>query len=179
MAKQEVELFLHQQGAKPKVIVAGAGETLREVLIRSGIIKEGQDDILVFVGECAEALKEPDDVEEGSDQHAPVDVNLTLEVLEIERHHHVHAHGCKHILVEVNFVGKTKRRKFSPATTIETVTAWARKKLRMDAAAASEYVLQLCHSTEQPRSDRHLGELADKVKCSLCFDLVKEITPQG
>ncbi|MFZ3327502.1 MAG: hypothetical protein WA231_17175 [Methylocella sp.] len=83
-------------------------------------------------------------------------------------------------MVEVNFGGKTKRHKFSPATTIAVVTEWARKKFpNLDAAAAAEYVLQICGTTAQPRSDEHLGELVAAATCSICFDLVKEVTPQG
>ena len=80
--------------------------------------------------------------------------------------------------MDVNFGGRTKSRKFSPATTISVVTRWARKKLKLDEAAAAEYVLRLCGTNDQPRPDRHLGELVDRT-CSLCFDLVKEVTPQG
>ena len=31
----------------------------------------------------------------------------------------------------------------------------------------------------QPRPDTRLGELTKAPDCSLCFDLVKEVTPQG
>ena len=179
MPNQELELFVHAQGAKPKVIMAESGDVLRDVLIRFEVIKQGQDDILVFVGECDEALAEPDEIESGADKQAPVDITLTLEKLELKRHHHVHCHRCRHVAVEVNFVGKTKHRKFSPAATIGVVAQWARKKFHLDPASASEYVLQICHSTDQPRSDKHLGELVEAPKCSICFDLVKEVTPQG
>ena len=55
MVNEELELFIHGQGAKPRVIVATPGDVLRDVLLRLEVIKEGQDDILVFVGECEEA----------------------------------------------------------------------------------------------------------------------------
>lgn len=179
MTNETVELFVHLHGAKPKVIAAEAGETLRDVLTRSRIIREGEKDVLIFIGECDEALNEPDDVEDGADKHAPVDAGLTLEILKLREHRHVHCHRCRHITVEVNFGGKTKRRKFSPAATIEVVTMWARRKFHLDAAAAAEYVLQICGSSEQPRPDRHLGELVEGSTCAICFDLVKEVTPQG
>lgn len=179
MANDELELFIHGHGAKPRVIKASAGEKLRDVLIRLAIINEGQDDVLVFVGESEEALTEPDEVEDGTDKHAPVDVNLTVEILELKRHRHIHVHKCRHVAVEVNFTGKTKRRRFSPATTVGVVTHWARKKFHLESAAASEYVLQICNSTDRPRPDKHLGELVEPTKCSICFDLVKEVTPQG
>jgi hypothetical protein len=178
MTNGELELFVHGQGVKPKVVVASLGDTLRDVLIRVEAIERTGPDVFVFVGECEEALIEPED-SDGVDQDAPVDINITLEALEIKRHRHVHYHRCRHVAVEVNFGGDTKHRKFSPATTIGVVTQWARKKFRLDGAAAAEYVLQICKSTDQPRSDEHLGELVEAPKCSICFDLVKEITPQG
>jgi len=179
MAHEELELFVHGHGAKPRVVKVSTGEVLRDVLIRFEIIKEGQDDVLVFIGECEEALFEPDEIEDGVDKHAPVDVALTIEVLELKRHHHIHVHKCRHVAVEVNFSGKAKRRRFSPATTVGTVAHWARKKFHLDKAAAAEYVLQLRNSTERPRPDKHLGELVEPHKCAICFDLVKEVTPQG
>ncbi|MGD0021271.1 MAG: hypothetical protein ABSC54_03110 [Smithellaceae bacterium] len=179
MSKQELDLFIHRQGAKPIVLSAIPGDTLREILIRVDVFKDNEDELLVFVGECSEALKEPDDVEEGADTHEPVDVSLTVEALELGRHRHVHLHRCRHVKVEVNFGAKTKRRNFSPATTVGVVTQWARNKFHLDPASAAEYVLQVCNSTDQPRPDRHLGELVEAPKCSICFDLVREVTPQG
>jgi hypothetical protein len=180
MVETQLEFFLHCRGAKPKVVSAAVDETLRGALVRAGIIQEGESDVLVFVGESQEALAEPDELEDGADEHAPADASLTLEALGIgHRHRHVHCHTCRHIATGINFGGKTKRHKFSPATTVGVVTQWARRKFRLDPAAAAEYVLQLCGTTEQPRSDTHLGELAERGTCSLCFDLVKEITPQG
>ena len=85
----------------------------------------------------------------------------------------------RHVVVEIAFNGKTKRHKFSPSSTVATATQWARKKFRLDPAAAADYVLEICGKTEKPRPDKHLGELVKAGTCSLCFDLVKEITPQG
>lgn len=179
MESHQIEHFLHGQGVKPQVATAALGDTLRNVLIRLKMIPEGKDETFVFVGECEEALKEPDDVEDGADRHAPVDIDLSLEALEIRRHRHVHCHRCRHVAVQVNFGGKTKRHRFSPATTVGVATQWARRKLHLDPAAAAEYVLQLCGTTIHPRSDQHLGELVTATTCSICFDLVKEVTPQG
>lgn len=179
MSQQKVELFIHGQGMKPMVVEAAPGDTLQEVLLGVEVFKEGRGELLVFVGECYEALKETDELEDGADEHEPVDIGLTVEALELARHRHVHFQRCRHIEVEVNFGGKTKHHKFSPATRIEVVTRWARKKFQLDPATAADYVLQLCDSTEQPRSDQHLGELVEAPNCSIRFDLVKELTPQG
>lgn len=179
MTNQEFEIFVHSQGAKPIAVSAAHGETLKDVLARIPLMQDGRGNMLVFVGECEEALQEPHDVEHGEDEHGPVDVTLTLEILELGRHRHVHCHRCRHVVVAVNYGGKTKHRKFSPATTVGVAAQWARKNFELDPAAAAEYVLQLCNSTEQPRPDKHLGELVGAPTCSLCFDLVNEVTPQG
>jgi hypothetical protein len=180
MASNEIEQFLHGQGIKPLVVTAARSDKLRDVLIRAGMIPDGKDGIFVFLGECEDALKEPIETEDGADQHEPVDIDLTLDVLDIHLHRHVHVHHCRHVAVEVNFGDKTKKHRFSPATTIGTVTEWARKKFpNLDPAAVAEYVLEICGTTTQPRPTEHLGELVSATTCSLCFNLVKEVTPQG
>jgi hypothetical protein len=179
MSQQELQLFIHTQGIKPTVLVAAPDVTLREILVRIDVYRDNQDAFMVFIGECHEALEEADEVEDGSDKHEPVDVSLTVEALELRRHRHVHFHRCRHIEVEVNFGGKSKRRKFSPATTIGVVTQWARKKFHLDPATASDYVLRICNSNVQPRPNTHLGELVEATTCFICFDLVTEVTPQG
>jgi hypothetical protein len=159
--------------------MAAAEDTLRNVLIRLQVIRDNPDGIHIFVGECVEALNEADDIDNGADEHAPVDIDLTFAVLEIHRHRHVHVHRCRHVAVDVNFDGKTKKHRFSPNTTVGVATDWARRKFHLDPAVAAEYVLQLCGSPVQPRSDEHLGDLVQGESCSICFDLVKELTPKG
>jgi len=178
MENQELELFVHAQGAKPQVITAPPSETVRELLVRAGIQDQGDGGLLVFIGENEEALREPDGVDDGADEQEPVDMSMTLEHLQLHRHRHVHVHRCRHVAVDVHFAAHTKHRRFAPSATVGLVTRWARKKLRLDPAAAAEYVLQLCKSTDRPRADKTLGELVTTT-CGLCFDLVKEITPQG
>lgn len=180
MVAEAIELFIHSQGAKPKVAVAGPHEVLRDVLVRAEVLAQGsQEELLVFVGEWEEALQEQDEIDDGEDAHQPVDLLLTIEGLELHRHRHVHVHKCRRVAVEVHFNGRTKRHRFSPATTIAVVTQWARKKFHLDPAAGAEYVLHICDTTKQPRPSEHLGELVEPPVCSICFKLVKEETPQG
>lgn len=179
MENNEIEHFIHAPGGKPRVAIAPADDRLRDVLIRLEIIREDANGLHVFVGECAEALNEGDAIEDGADEHSPVDIELTLAVLDVPRHRHIHVHRCRHVAVQVNFDGKTKRHRFSPNATVGVATEWARRKFHLDPAAAGEYVLQLCGSPVQPRSDEHLGDLVQGETCSLCFDLVKELTPKG
>jgi len=179
LGNAEIEIFVHVTGTKPKVVLAFAEETLRETLIRTEAMLEPIDGHHVFVGECVEALTEAVDVEDGIDEHTTVDIDLKLAMLDLPRHRHVHVHKCRHIAVEVIFNGKPKRHKFAPNSTVGVATDWARKKFRVDPALASEYVLQLCNSTVQPRSTEHLGDVVQGESCSLCFNLVKELTPKG
>jgi hypothetical protein len=176
-ANDDLEIFLHG-GDKPQVVTAGYSDVLHEVLVKAGVLREGDKEVFVFVGECEDALSHGDDFNDGEDDHKPVEVHLTLEELDLRKHPHVHVHRCRRVAGEVNFGSKSKKHKFSPAATVGTVTEWARRKFRLDPASAAEYVLQICGTTEQPRSDVHLGELV-KSECTLCFDLVKEVTPQG
>ena len=171
------ELFLHCQDAKPQIIHAAHDEKLLDVLVRAGVIDERQTDFLVFVGESDEVLRKPDDTEDRADDHGPVDANLPIEKFGLQVRH-IHCYRCRHVAVEVNFGDQTEQWKFSPATTVSVVTRWARRKLRLDDAAAAEYVLRFCETNKQPRADEYLGELVSAT-CSLCFDLVKEVTPQG
>lgn len=180
MESNGIEHFIHAQGVKPKIAFGRDEETLRDVLIRVEAIAETPDDIFVFVGECEEALGEPLGTDDGADKHAPVDISLTLAVLDIRKHRHVHVHRCRRVAVEVNFAGETKKHRFSPATRIGVVTQWARNKFpKLDAAAAAELVLQICGTKTVPLPNQHLGELAEAPHCSICFNLVNEINPQG
>lgn len=175
----EIELYFHGEDEKSRVIRGAPHETLREVLLRWEVVEQVGGETYVFVGQCEEALEEPLEVEDGADIYAPVDINLTLEVLELRRHRHIHRHRCRHVVVEVNFGGETKHHRFSPATTIEVVTRWARRKFKLEGAAGDEYVLQICGTKTQPRSDEYLSQLVNFPDCGLCFNLVKEVTPQG
>ena len=171
------ELFLHCHDAKPQIIQAALDESLLDLLGRVGVLREPQSAPLVFLGESDEALHKPDDPEDRADDHGPVDTKLPIKDLD-PRHRHIHCYYCPIVEVAVNFLDRTEERKFSPVTTVGVLTTWACRKLRLDDAAAADCVLRICGTNEQPRPDRYLGEVARK-DCSLCFDLVKELTPQG
>ena len=179
MSASNLELFVHQSGHRPAVVNAESTETLRGLLRRLDVKPEGVDRPFVFVGECADAIKVSEGAENGADAHVPADLDLTLDELDLERHRHIHCHACADVDTTILFSGKVLNRKFSPATTIEVATQWARMNLRLDPAAASEFVLRLSGTTDQPRPSQHLGELVPGDECTLSFELVKEMTPQG
>ncbi len=176
MQDNKIELFVHASGRKPQVVLAGAEETLRDALRRIDLhLPEGPGHH-ILVGEV---LTEVIDIEEGPHEHTTVDIDLKLAVLNLHKHRHIHVHKCKRISVLVNFSADTEEHKFPPNATIGTVTDWARKKFHIDPAVAGEYVLQIHGSTTQPRSTEHVGDVVHDDTCSICFDLVKEVTPKG
>lgn len=172
MKELTLELFLHGNG-QPQVVPARMDETLRELLARHGAAPiDGQ---FVFVGEADEAVYHPD---ADSDCHEPANLDLSLEQLELHKLRHVHTKAVHRVEVTVYFNGHHKHS-FSPAATIATVTAWAKKRFNIDPSAGAELVLALKPSGTQPRPDEHLGELLAPGTCELIFDLVREVTPQG
>ncbi len=173
MSANELEVFVHLSGKRPTVVPAEPTETLRSFLSRLEIENDSPHDILVFVGECDHALTG------GEDSHQPADLDLTLADHDLDKHHHIHCSSCPEIETVIHFAGKELSRKFSPAATVEVATQWSRVNLRLDAAAASEFVLQISGTQNRPRPSQHLGELIQVGECKLTFELVKEMTPQG
>lgn len=168
---QSLEIYLHGKGA-PQVLPAVSSETLRAFLARSDALPgEGQ---FVFVGD---AIEDRDNGDE--DAHLPAELERTLADLGIARHGHVHTRVVRRVRVTVHYNGQEVQRRFSPAATVELVTAWAKRKLKLDPQASADLVLALKPSLEQPRPDQRLGELLTPGAHELEFDLVREITPQG
>jgi len=175
---REIEVFVHREGAVPKTVRVPAETPLAEVLAKASI--DHHPDLLVFVGESVEALEEALEIEEGEDTHEPVPVDHPLH--HHAGHHrslHLHCHRCRRIAVGVNYHAKTKHHRFSPATTIETVKVWARKKFHLHDPDDDRLVLKVCQTDDQPRSEVHLGELVKGGACTLCFDLVPDVKVEG
>lgn len=89
-----------------------------------------------------------------------------------ERGVHIHLHRCENLLVDVHFGADDVQHKFSPATTVGRVRAWAGDKLKMQPGDIAEHVLQIAGTNEQPDVDVHIGTLTKYPKCSIAFDLV-------
>lgn len=175
MDKDTIEFFLHGNG-KPQVQSGIEGETLREVLARIDALP--RDGEVVFVGEPDDAMHN-DEVENEEDAQAPADLGATLGVLRIRQLRHVHTCAVRRVEVTVYFNGKDRKRKFSPAATVATVLAWAKKRFKIDPKAGADYVLSLRPDSTHPRPEEHLGDLLKPGSKSLEFDLVREVTPQG
>lgn len=172
MSGEVIEIFLHGVG-RPKVVQGRIEETLRDLLARVNALPE--QGCFVFIGESEDAIQDPDADE---DVQAPADLTLSLEVLDLARRKHVHTSAHHRIEVVVHQNGEHKR-KFAPATTIATVTAWAKKRFHIDPKDGADWVLVLRPGKEQPRPNEHLGELLKPGSHVLEFDLVREVSPQG
>ncbi len=168
----EIEIFVHGNGRKSVVLKVGEDDVLSEVLAAAGLFDK--DDV-IFIGDGEDDIAD----DEGEDDDSPVDPGATVKQVDLSRHRHVHVGRCKRIAVEVHYLGKTKKRKAAPKRTVGAIARWARRVFRIDPAVASEYVLQIAGTSEQPRPDTQLGELTKAPTCAIGFDLVKEVTPQG
>lgn len=174
----DIDLFIHREGMPPKAVRASGGEPLTEALKRAGL--ELRPGLLVFVGQPPSAVAQPDvDVDDAQDAHEPADPASTLAGLGIHRSGHVHCHVCRHVAVTVHYKQHEARRRFSPATTVAAVTAWARHRFKLTDADAETLILQVCDSDRRPRQEEHLGELVHAPDCRLCFDLVPDKRIEG
>lgn len=168
MNRSEIDLFVHREGGKPQVVPATAGETLAEVLERAGVPAGG----VAFVGECEHCRTDDQDEDGKEDTHDPADPSLTLANVGLPHGGHVHCHRCRRVEAAVHYGSRTKRHKFSPATTIASATTWAKQKYKLTDTDAVTYVLQVTGTNDQPQPNVHLGELVRFPECELCFDLV-------
>ena len=78
-----------------------------------------------------------------------------------------------HVEVAVHFKGKTVHARFAPGTTVARVKHWAAvRKFGMTEEEASDHLLQIAGTTDQPDPGTHIGTLASCPKCKVAFDLV-------
>jgi hypothetical protein len=131
-------------------------------------------DQFVFIGESVHALNDPN---LKADPHDGVDIALTLEILELHKHKHVHTRAVHHIEVAIQFDNQTHERQFSPATTIATVMTWAKNRFQIDSGSRTDLALTLKPNNERPGAEVHLGELLKSGSHLLEFDL--KLAPQS
>lgn len=91
----------------------------------------------------------------------------------------VHITKCRKIKATVNYLDQTAARAFGPGVRVRKVKAWAVKHFKLEDHDAAEHVLQLCGTTERPKTDTPLHELTDGKTCAVCFDLVPETRVEG
>lgn len=174
MNPNEVELFLHGAKGRPVAIKAEKNEVLRDVLAKHDALPA--DGEFVYIGESKTAQVDPDSER---DDHAPADLDQTLEALDAMNKRFVRTKAVHSIDVSVQWNADNPSRNFSPSATVETVLVWAKHRLQIDPVAGAELVLELVSTTEVPRMNEQLGDLLKPGETALAFKLVKEVNPQG
>lgn len=173
MKDETIEVLLQGVG-EPKIVRAAMSEALRDVLARENALPgEGQ---FVFVGEAIESVEV-----DGEDAHEPVTIDATLEALAIYGNTRIHTRVPRHIEVVVFYNGEKKRR-FPPSATVARVLKWAKHAFDIDPSAGSDLILKLKPSGKIPRMEQHLSDLlgsGEHRHPELCFELVREVNPQG
>ncbi len=169
MSADSIEFFIHDGHQPPRLAKARGDELLEAALRREGITLG--DDIYLFVSDAER--------EDEAEEPEPVPSGLTMAAAGVKRHSHVHCHRCRRVQVSVNYQSKTEQRKFAPNTRIRRVRRWAQKVFGLTGPAAGDFVLQPCGSDVDAGLQQHLAEFVRDGTCSTCFDLSKEVTPQG
>ncbi len=173
MTTDSIDFFIHEGHQPPRLAKARGDETLEAILRREGVALD--DDVHLFVSDAA-----ADDEADGEpDEHEPLPPGLTMTAAGVMRHGHVHCHHCKRVQVSVNYQSKTKERLFAPHARIRRIRRWAQKEFELTGPAAGDFVLQPCGSDVDAGLQQHVAEFVRDQTCSVCFDLSKEVTPQG
>jgi hypothetical protein len=113
------------------------------------------------------------------DSDDPVDETIVIATIVEKGPAKLHVHRCRHVTVVVDYAGLSIEHKFAPGSTIARVKDWAAKKLKMSDADATEHVLQISGSTEQPKVGVHIGTLVHCPNCRIVFDLVPQHRVNG
>lgn len=174
MNTETIDIFIHRAGEKPQIAKIQPNDTLADALQRAGIALDEQMQLFVSHGDTEEA-----DADTHEDALDAVPPGTTAAEAGIRHHSHVHCHRCRRIEVSVNFQGQTQTRKFAPNARIARVRRWAQRVFRLTGPSAGDFTLQVCGSDRGTRPNQDLAEFVDPGTCSACFDLTKELTPQG
>lgn len=160
----KITIFLQvqdQPGMKEATLDAATSEGLRKALVDLGI--EPDDEQAVFIDEADE----------------PTRLKGHEDIGGLKNGARVHIVRCRKIRVTVNYLEKTADKTFAPGTRVRKVKAWAVKHFKLEEQDAAEHVLQLCNSTDRPKTDTPLHKLTDGKTCAVCFDLVPETRVEG
>lgn len=164
--KDSIEVYLQGPGIRISLVKLSADGKVSDVvaLAREKGLKIGMDQTPdVWLEDAEEPLKQ----------------DASLQAAGIKSRSRVHVHTCQRVHVTVNFNGQSHQNPFSPASTIREVKDWAAKKFDLKAVDITEYVLQLCGSSDRPQEDTQVGFYAEPGECTACFDLVPQQRVEG
>ena len=169
---QQTVYFVHMKGQKARAVQALATDSVAAIVQKAGF--EVTPEMGIFLGECIDALAH-EASEQEEDHHQPVGHGHRPGE---HGHHggHIHCHHCHRVLVGVTFNGTEKHRKFSPATTIDTVRLWAINRFGITPADADRLILVVngASTDDPPPTTEHLGDLVTGHTCDLSFQLIPD-----
>lgn len=113
------------------------------------------------------------------DQDSPIDGSVCIDSLSNKHGIRLQVHRCHQIGVKVTYSGQVVEKNFGPGKTIEAVKKWAAKEFGIVDEDATELILQIMSTNEQPDVDVHIGSLVTFPDCSISFDLVPNLRIQG
>lgn len=167
MSEQTIELFVQGEGIGDVTLIRVPPDaTIREVILKTKT-------------ECGIEAREEEIIALIEDQDKEISIDAKLSEVGIRHRHRVHLHRCRRVEVSVNFNGATKKRAFSPSTTIGRIKRWADKEFGLKGVDATEHALQICGTDKRPDLDVHVGSLVQHPHCQICFDLVPKQRVEG
>lgn len=167
MSENMIELFVQgEEIGEVALIRVPHDATVREVILKTKTecgIEASEEEIIVLI----------------EDQDEEIVLDAKLIEIGIGHRHRVHLHRCRRVEVSVNFNGATKKRPFSPSTTIVKIKRWADDEFGLKGVDATEHALQICETNKRPDLDTHVGSLVQYPHCEICFDLVPKKRVEG
>ena len=164
--KETIEVYLQGPGVAITLVKLPADGKVSDLIKHAGEkgLKIGAEEKLyVWLENAEEPLKSGSSLAEAG----------------IKSRSRIHVHTCRRIHVTVNFNNESHQHPFSPSSTVGDVKEWAAKKFNLKDVDVSEYVLQVCGTTNRPKEDTQVGFFAEPGQCTACFDLVPEQRVEG
>jgi len=178
-AGEQITTFIVHSGSETRVVKASSHEEVG-VIIEMARVGTDTEEAFIFLGEFDGALVEAVEIEDGEDNHKPVNRH------DHPHHHghhggvvHIHLHKCHRVKVAVGYNGVDKHHRFSPAATVETVRRWAVKKFRISATDAEKLYLYVLGAETPLDVTKHVGDLATAPDCHIGLVLLPDPLVNG
>ena len=171
--EQQIELFIHQQGAKPVTLQVSPQSSISEVAKTSEVAGLDTNNVYALLD-----TTERDEVDQ-EQLNAPVDSRKRIEEFSTNRNCHLFFYRCRSVCVSVNYKCDTEHRHFSPHVKLKRILKWAKLKLNLTDCEADNLILRLCEGDNRLRQHQRLGEVIRGECCKVCFDLVHEERVEG
>jgi len=117
------------------------------------------------------------------DSEEPLELDIIIGDLGIEKHGHLHAARCRHLEVTVEYAAKSRKHRFSPSATVKAVRDWAvaeNWEPSIDPAERPKFALFLPDDSKDALpGTRRIGTYAPKGDCNVTFELAIRERPQG